>query len=186
MIYCGIDFSINSTGICIINKNKLEFISFSRKVIAKKNLPVLDSLKIKLIENLENKNSDEHAKLEDAIYTTNKIFELIKHCDIIGIEGLSFGSTGNRLAEISGYQYLLRKLIHDTNKPFYIYPPKTIKKFVGNGNYDKEQIISTFIQNEHNWLAIKLKKLSLTKHFKPIDDLIDAYYIVKMLKNIPK
>lgn len=184
MILGGIDFSLNSSGICLYDtvKQTYTYLNLYRNY-SKKTITTLTSLNVKMILNTSVFDTKtEMNKIQDGLVTIEQIFQLIKHCDYIGIEGLSFGSKGHRLAEISGYQYLLRAKIFQNNIPFEVYPPKTIKKFAGNGNFKKEDLFNVFL-NTNNSLAqnIKDNKINL---IKPLDDLIDAYFIVEKLKTL--
>jgi len=114
-----------------------------------------------------------------------------------GIEGFSFGSTGNRLAQLSGYQWLLR---HDLSLTFglnaddmWVFAPMTVKATAGKGNFKKEQMIDAFLAEEDSDLRDHLFWKNLTSNptafqnkkgswLKPIDDLIDSYWILRTLE----
>lgn len=183
MKYCGVDFSLNSTGICIFDDltNQHTYFNLTRKVV-KKNIPLIENIGVNLVihPNIQVDRTSENTKLLDAILTTDIIINLIKDCDKIGIEGVSFSSKGNSIAEISGYHYLLRAELHKLNIPFEVYPPKQIKKFAGNGNADKDKMFE-FFKNEDTQLANVINDLCI-KLIKPMDDIIDAYFICKFLK----
>lgn len=60
----------------------------------------------------------------------------------INVEGISFGSRGSRLAQISGLHYLLRHFLWKAEFDYIITPPKELKKWVaGNGNAKKELML---------------------------------------------
>ncbi len=113
--------------------------------------------------------------------------------DCLAIEGFSFASTGNRLAQISGYQWLLRyNLIEDCEisaEQLWFFSPMTIKATAGKGNYKKEEMIEAFINSDCNSaFANALRNAPAefqTKRgqwLKPIDDIVDSYWIVKTLQ----
>jgi hypothetical protein len=64
---------------------------------------------------------------------------------------------------------------------FNIYPPTTIKKFVGHGRYTKDDMVENF-KNENVKLAYQMKHNEIMAT-KPFDDLVDAYFICKKLKH---
>lgn len=171
---------MNSTGICKMNAGNYSFINVFRKQV-KKNLCIIEDLNIEMIHN-ENDNTQqsELSKIQDAIHTTDLIFDVIKDCEFVAIEGLAFGSKGNRLAEISGYQYLLRQRLLYADIPFAVYPPTTIKKFAGSGKYNKDDMYQEFLKEDVD-LAYRLKNLNC-ELIKPIDDLVDAYFVCKKLE----
>jgi len=179
-VICGIDFSMNSTGICKMHNGKYSFVNVYRNQI-KKNLPTINKLGITLIHN-ENDNSQqsELSKIQDAVHTVDLIFDNIRDCEFVAIEGLAFGAKGSRLAEIAGYQYLLRQRLLYADIPFAVYPPTTIKKFVGSGRFKKEDMYTAFLTEDVK-LAHRLNKVKCGL-IKPIDDLIDAYFICKKLE----
>lgn len=210
----GIDFSIKSTAIAIRdNQNNLHLYSFPRTSVIKSivsgyliesgvNLSVLPTepalpKKTTIAER-------ERSSLIDAVMQVNSIVEKISQCNTsdnryqVGIEGFSFGSTGNRLAQISGYQWLLRYNLfssgHMVPDDFYIYAPMTVKATAGKGNFKKENMIEAFLNSEDQslqahsfWQSIKTNphyfqtKKGLWE--KPIDDIVDAYWVLKTLEN---
>jgi hypothetical protein len=117
----------------------------------------------------------------------------------LGIEGFSFGSTGNRLAQISGYQWVLRYNLFLSGKlkpdNLHVYAPMTVKATAGKGNFKKEQMIDAFLNNQDPkvqetefWQAMtKTPEYFQNKKGsweKPIDDLIDSFWVLQtLLKN---
>ena len=140
----------------------------------------------------------ERSSLDDASVLIREITKWFTHqkLDAYAIEGFSFGSTGNRLAQISGYQWVLRwefrNIIKET-KDFWIFSPMTIKAVAGKGNFKKEQMIDAFIQSDDPilqktglWKALNSNpEMFQTKRgnwLKPIDDIIDAYWVLRTLE----
>lgn len=204
--FIGIDFSIQSPAVCVLQNKKYEFFAFPRGItkvmkgtleIANLNLYVVPKhkKKFKTIDERERYNSI------DAEIITSKIVEVLnskKYMNentIIGIEGIAFMARGNSVAQFSGYHYLLRKEISKfvpyTN--IYVFSPSTIKKFAGKGNFKKEDMINAFINSNNNILqkntffnTIKTKpELFRTEKFfkKPVDDIIDSYFTLEVIKN---
>lgn len=210
----GVDFSINSPGVTIRNAdNKLHFYAFPRVGSVKEdclislrlagvNVSVLDganSLPAKATIAQRERNS-----LTDAIMEATAISKQIKLAankdkDLyLAIEGFSFGSTGNRLAQISGYQYLFRYVLHQNNKlnldHFHTYSPMTVKATAGKGNFKKADMIAAFLASQEEslletglWKAMTADPTQFqTKRgnwLSPIDDIIDSYYVLKTMEN---
>jgi len=212
--YIGIDFSINSTGISILRNNKFHFISYARngsinqtmidsltqsdvilnqlEPIKISKLPYTESAKLSIIDSIE---------LSKAIMYNIK--EIVKDdTDVkICIEGFSFGSTGMRLAQISGYQYILQQDLLNTFgvESLYFYVPLTVKSVFGcakNTDDGKRNMIDQFanhdeidmlhgLKNHKFWQAIKNNDNGLMtrtgKFKKPTDDLVDSYAILKTM-----
>ena len=119
-------------------------------------------------------------------------------------EGFSFGSKGNRLAQLSGYQYVARaKMIETLIVPtnLFVYAPQTVKSVAGAAKkgQGKTSMIQRFIEHEDKLPGLENHPfyIEMCKNYdskfrkdptkrkpvgdwrKPIDDLIDAYWIVK-------
>lgn len=203
MIICGVDFSLNSPAVCINDDNKFSYYSLYRPgKLTKKEVIGIDVLKEFKNLNLninkpivESKNYQvrENNNLIEAEFLTDSIIEYIqskiKDSEVkIGLEGFSYGSTGNRLAELAGYNYLLRHKLIKNNYNFSIYSPKTIKSIAGNGNYNKDQIAESYLNIiDDDELRVFLNDnkdtLFINRHWiKPIDDLIDAYFTAKTVQ----
>ena len=216
----GIDYSIKSPALTILNaNNEIIFVTLARNSVIKKGIvTALEAADVKVVlindEPAHPKKTvlekRERSSLEDAIMQTAKISNLIKEYEEkdltglsehelhIGIEGFSFGSTGNRLAQISGYQYMLRYMLyskHDLNPTnFWVYAPMTIKAVAGKGNFKKEQMIEAFINCEDPrlratglWKAISENPAQFqTKRGlweKPLDDIIDSFWVLITLES---
>lgn len=203
MIYIGVDFSLNSPAVCVNNDNIFNYYSLYRPgKLTKKEVIGIDVLKEFKNLNLninkpivESKNYQvrENNNLIEAEFLTDSIIEYIrskiKDSEVkIGLEGFSYGSTGNRLAELAGYNYLLRHKLIKNNYNFSIYSPKTIKSIAGNGNYNKDQIAESYLNIiDDDELRVFLNDnkdtLFINRHWiKPIDDLIDAYFTAKTVQ----
>ena len=101
-------------------------------------------LKTKFKEEFKNEYlENERNKLIDAIYFSDlvfgKILPYINEKTIIGIEGISFGSSGNSLLDIICTTTLLRTSIIKKIDPnnFYVISPASIKKYAIKGNAQK-------------------------------------------------
>ena len=114
----------------------------------------------------------------------------------VAMEGLSFSSNGNSLVDIAMATALLRERI--INKigveNFHVFSPTSIKKFAVKGNAKKDELYYALIdlkeegtnmneltqvlaENREEWITPK-KVVN-----KPVDDIVDATWILLFLKN---
>ena len=114
----------------------------------------------------------------------------------VAMEGLSFSSNGNSLVDIAMATALLRERI--INKigveNFHVFSPTSIKKFAVKGNAKKDELYYALIdlkeegtnmneltqvlaENRGEWITPK-KVVN-----KPVDDIVDATWILLFLKN---
>lgn len=112
------------------------------------------------------------------------------------IEGFSFGSTGNRLAQLSGYQYLLRHKLAALHgmKNFWCFAPMTVKATAGKGNFNKEKMMEAFFNNTADPILLENSFFKAMHErpadfqnkkgawIKPIDDIVDSYWVLKTLE----
>jgi hypothetical protein len=201
----GIDFSIKSAAATLKSGDYYTFYSFARKGVIKQDAKIaFAAAGVQIIESDEEPAPSskkatiaerERASVKDALKLIPNIVDRFTEMriDRWAIEGFSFASTGNRLAQISGYQWVLRwELIKaglDIDS-FYIYSPMTIKATAGKGNFKKEQMIDAFMQSDDPILqncglykALNTNPtLFQTKRgawLKPLDDVVDSYWIMR-------
>ena len=112
---------------------------------------------------------------------------------MVAFEGTSYGSkmgTNNMIDMAAGAAILKLKLLK-TLQPenLLTIAPTTIKKFAGKGNMNKSQLFDAFIINTiedqnlakspfYNWI---LENEFGNKIPKPIDDLVDAFYLAAII-----
>lgn len=200
----GIDFSLKSTAATLKSGDTYTFYTFARTDVIKEDTSIALRAAGVMVDTLPPEPAlpkkstiaeRERSSLVDAsalIPTITKWFSDLE-IDAYGIEGFSFASTGNRLAQISGYQWVLRwelqKIGMSTDK-FWIFSPMTVKATAGKGNFKKEEMIEAFIKSEDPalrntglWKALNNQpSLFQTKRgawLKPIDDIIDSYWVLK-------
>jgi len=107
----------------------------------------------------------------------------------VAIEGFSYGSKGAAYNDLIMYNSFLRKelLTLTTADNIFVFSPKHAKKLAGNGNADKIYMINAFVENKLKDSLIEKTDLfkycsSLDmKNLKPVDDLIDSYFILNCL-----
>lgn len=211
MNFIGIDFSINSPGMCIINGDTYNWISFfnvgekpienflQQKKIPKGNQPHLTISQMeycKAIPYNRRKPSDDYIvdsrnKLEDACRLADLIIDNLPEEGHVWLEGYSYGSKGNSFIDLIFFNAILRSKIYEkTNLTLSIASPSQVKKFAGIGNASKEKMQEFFLESKDNVLVESTffkYVLSLDEvNIKPIDDLIDAYFLAAYGRSLVK
>jgi len=198
----GIDFSTKSPAACVLQNN--EYIFYSWQWSAGK---IHDSLKISgvnvIVPTDYSKFDGTESTFKERTFTseaeklTDTIYETLKHHEgPFAIEGFSFGSTGNRLAQLSGYQYLLRSKLAKVwgMENMWVFAPMTVKATAGKGNFNKEKMMDAFYNNDSDPILAKhtfFKAIHETPELfqnkkgawiKPFDDLVDSFFVLKTLE----
>jgi hypothetical protein len=184
--------SKNSPGVCIRQGEVLTFLSFIRGEETKRNSAHYTSLResgVKIVTNPRSTSLKEYTELEvwkigDASLLADTIISnLPDQIDMIGMEGFSYGSKGNSGLDIAGYAYCLRKSIFEKygSSKMCIFSPGNVKKVAGKGNAGKDEIMNFFLSCEDEdlrkndfWKGIYEGEIQKAK---PVDDLVDAYYV---------
>jgi hypothetical protein len=137
-------------------------------------------------------------KVLDAQQLCSSITSILKDMNVraVAFEGHSFNSKGNSLMELVSYQFLLRNMLVnelsiDIDR-FFFYSPVTIKSFAGGARFKKIDMLNVFLSStdrvlieNQTFVKMKLQKDLLIKGenvVKPIDDLVDSYWILKKLQ----
>lgn len=169
----GIDFSLLSPGICIIQNNKHTCISVytvdaeeHHKLLSKEDGPfkILDESKTISINLRDKKDKQgityshtERNKLIASVEEVNALItEIKKHTDsftgdiYVAMEGISFGSKGNTLIDICMATGILRDaivsdLLKGQHDRFYVFSPGTIKKYALKGNAQKNELYDAIV-----------------------------------------
>ena len=136
----------------------------------------------------------ERDKIINAVYFSEVVMNLLEpYMDentIVGMEGLSFGSSGNSLIDISMTTALVRSAIVKIIKPnnFFVISPTSIKKFALKGNSKKDELYNAILEKRIDDLRLK-PFLDILKEYKdswikgsnkvegPCSDLVDATWI---------
>jgi hypothetical protein len=175
MILAGIDLSLNSPGITIYEGDPLKFCwtecyfhSYSKYNISDfNNFRFYPYMKWKI---------DSERYMNIAQWALG----LTMDCDVIAIEGYSFQSKGRSVFQIAENGGLLKYKIWRAKIDLKIYPPSKIKKFATlKGNANKNLMYDA-------WLAetkfdLKKKIQPKRKLASPTSDIVDSYYILKLL-----
>lgn len=215
MNYLAIDFSLNSPGVCIYNdkSKKYHFIAYMKPGTGTKKDQKLQE-EISLLKDVtliyqpdftndEQYSSAELLKIKRYDKMADDIINLVLQDSydgdgfMIAFEGTSYGSkmgTNNMIDMAAGAAILKLKLLK-TLKPEDIQTiaPTSIKKFAGKGNMNKGQLFEAFLNNvngDKNLEKSPFYKWILGEDFgtkipKPLDDLVDAFFLAAMI-SIPE
>lgn len=176
MITIGLDLSMNSTGVCVnIDSKEFKYYIISAKLTKKQanfqhaNVKLIDYHKV----NPEGEYSQKEAIKTQNINSICHFIENIVshyHPDAVNIEGVSFGSVGSAaLIDLTGLNFMVRKMLLDKQVSFNIISPTQNKKFAtGNGSADKNLMIDAWKR-----LDTSVRDINEIK----IDDLADAYFL---------
>ena len=157
MIVLGIDQSYNSSGIIVLEGDT-----------------IIHSECFK-----SNKNFDRFGQAHEIATHIADLLDIHKP-DIVAIEGLAFGMSGNVTRDLGGLQFVIVAHLQEVKKqPVKIVAPLTVKKFAtGSGKAKKEQMIESLPEYVlNNFLLLGVKKTT------GLADLADAYWIAKVAEN---
>jgi hypothetical protein len=209
MIKIGIDFSLTSPAICVYKNNEYLFISFFNdggknwKKSKSKSYRyhnelcgVIDIIPYTRKIDDSNYRNEQRTKMADALMISNLIIDKLKTIIddevIIGLEGFSYGSISSSTLDLAMYNSFLRmKLIENFGSECLniVSPTEGKKMLFGKGNAKKDDMIQSFIDNRLGdgeliknafWKYCKNNDVDF-KQPKPIDDLVDAYGILKSI-----
>ena len=163
----------------LIDDNALLGFAYTRDVTSKEFLPR---------ERQKLKDAGNIASLMVNIFTTLFEADNVE----VAIEGFSYGSKGNSFIDMIQYNTFLRKALIDkySIENLSIFQPSHVKKLAGKGNGNKHYMIKAFqddVLNDKNLRATKVWKWVQGQDFsekipKPLDDLVDAYFLIQCLK----
>lgn len=209
MMKIGIDFSLTSPAICVYKNGEYRFISFfndggkdwkkSKSKTYRYHNELCDIIEvIPYTRRIDDGSyrTEQKTKMADALMIVNLIIEkletIIDDDVIIGLEGFSYGSISSSTLDLAMYNSFLRmKLIEKFGSDCLniISPTEGKKMLFGKGNAKKEDMIQAFIDNRLEdevlmvnafWRYCKENGIDF-KQPKPIDDLVDAYGILKSI-----
>lgn len=209
MTIIGIDFSILYPGICICRDFKsYKWLALVNTNITKKEEKNLEDLtqtykSIKIYRTETRRKKEEHYhlternKLVNYIEATNLLIEKIKEeidptdTIVIALEGISFGSSGNSLVDISQAtgiikDKLVNQILKDDASRLFIFSPSELKNSLGcKGNAKKMEVYTKFltdpildsVKESDLYLALKSEDWILKKDqiVSPIMDMVDSF-----------
>lgn len=209
MARAGIDFSLNSPAICIQTSTSLKWISLyhldrdSSKPALKafklhEELPLLGAIDaIRYVREVSSALflERERQKMMDAERLAQLILETLisNRVTTVAIEGFSYGSKGNSFIDMVAYNTFLRqKLIQQFGvESFHVFQPTAVKKLAGKGNGNKLYMFDAFKRDNLSDPMLRdsilwqwTQSLEFSKEIpKPLDDLIDSYFILRAITN---
>jgi hypothetical protein len=196
MIIAGLDISINGTGIVKAYLNddldieKLDYLGFS----SKKKIVDLDKDHIKLLRlkdfnNYIDRNEQALYEIYDFLDINNR--RTSGNIEYVAIEDYSFGSSSSGLSyhigEFTGqikrklyYQPVTTDIPHNQYTKIRLYDIVNLKIFAtGSGNALKPEIRDYYDKITDNKIIFNDK---MPRDDSPTSDIIDAYYLMKMLQ----
>jgi hypothetical protein len=209
MIKIGIDFSLTSPAICVYKNREYHFISFfndsgkdwkcSKSKVYRYHKELCNIIDVipytRKIDDSVYRN-EQRTKMADALMISNLIIDKLKSIIddevVIGLEGFSYGSISSSTLDLAMYNSFLRmKLIENFGSDCLniISPTEGKKMLFGKGNAKKDDMIQSFIDNRLKddeliqnafWQYCNTNGVDF-KQPKPIDDLVDAYGILKSI-----
>ena len=211
----GVDFSLNSPAWCLLSPGEAKWGSFHRTtkkiepMMAKESSPFkvfseIPNFSIKVIEKKKAEGEYwevERTKIENFLVVADSFIEMIiPHIDeetVVFMEGISFGSSGNSLIDISMCTALIReRLVNIVGfSRLNIYYPTAIKKFACKGNAKKDELYGALLDkySEDKILKPLIEPLKQNKDLwiknskeveTPCSDIIDATWISLYGKSI--
>ena len=203
----AIDFSINSPGICVLNNGRPYFISFLKPGTGTKAQQALQIQMSELADttiifqeepNIDRQEMSRVLRHRDIAEGICNLIE--QHTDqsqpySIFFEGASYGTSRfgtNSLIDLASASSILKSYMFDRFdvQKLEVIAPTSIKKFVGKGNMKKEGMWEHFLANDSLsdspfWNFCKtIESFEFKKLPKPVDDLIDAYYILMLAQTM--
>jgi len=201
----AIDFSINSPGICLYKDGKPHFISFLKPKTGTKK-------EQKLQEEMAMLDDVTLIYQQEPDIKKQELTRVLRHrdiskgvCDIIEehtdptqpyafyFEGSSYGTSRfgtNSLIDLASASSILKSDMIDRFDvaEMEVYAPTTIKKFAGKGNMSKLDMWDAFLCLEtlnHSKLFKFCQQFKGDKKImKPLDDLVDAYFLLEYVSSL--
>jgi Holliday junction resolvasome RuvABC endonuclease subunit len=176
MILAGIDYSITSPAICILdtttNKHHYYNLCSVNKALKNSTSKIID-LTPYPIWNTDMERYDLISEWALNVLKDNKV-------EMIAIEGYAMGARAGLVCNIAENGGILRFKLHKAGIPFTVYAPTQVKKFITTkGNAKKDEVIDCV---EKETMISFADELGLKQYAKPADDLADSYAIVKLLE----
>lgn len=207
-MHVGIDFSINSPAICLRSSDSLQFIGFyneegknfkkgdPRDFLVHREISALEGVSVQNFRRRkkhENYSIDQAQKIEDSHALAVLIESQIPDGTPVGLEGYSYGSKGNSFIDLIAFNSVLRNRLWLEGHPVTVYTPSQVKTRAGKGNLNKQGMFLAFVENRSedpllagsafwNW-CVERRDFAQGEIPKPLDDLVDAYWISRLLSS---
>ena len=169
----GIDYSLTSPAICVMNGEKLNFYYLTSK--KKYDGKMADNIEGQLHDDWDNP-MHRFGLISDWVFYV--LLDLHEGDYEIFIEGYSYGSKGQGLFQIAENCGILKYRLQEQNLPYETVVPSVVKKgATGKGNADKDMMYNAFVAETN----IDLKSIFETEKVgNPISDIADSYFIQKV------
>lgn len=185
MVICGIDYSMSSPAICIGQKGDI-FENLIFYCFATKKKHISNKSQIVLLEYPEYKNNEERFDKISNLFLDIILKHNVKLCKI---EGYSFGSVSGMTFDLAENTGLLKHKLYKNNISVELYPPKTVKsQFTKRGDAGKGVMYMEFRDNHCPYeIHYAIGETSIPNDIgNPVSDLIDAYALFKVDKELVK
>lgn len=175
---CGLDLSINSSGVVIFeldNKGEITHSQYFGFSSVKKNC------NDKIVHYRLKDFANEYQKFN---FTASYIYKWCKDCDYIAVEDYSFGSSQSRVFNIAENGGIIKYSLLKTGAKMRLYSPNSVKKhFSGYGLSDKVSMYNAFKAHQGEKFDISdLPIVNNGRGVSPTSDVIDAFAICDMLR----
>jgi hypothetical protein len=108
----------------------------------------------------------------------DKIFDFVSACDYVGIENYAFNATG-MVFNIGEFVGTLKQKLYREHYLMRLFEPTVIKMYATKkGNSDKIRMCDEYDKYNDGQLDLS----SLPQYKSPKEDIVDAYYICKLLR----
>ena len=206
MVTIGIDYSITSPAITVFDGSHYNFISLfdadvkdwknSKKFSVHREIQDFATV-IPYVRQTDKSTyqTEQRSKIINAeqlaTLVTHTVRYVVGDYDVrIALEGFSYASKGMSFIDLVMYQSVLRlRLMEEFGiGSIHVFSPTEAKKLAGKGNYGKEQMVEAFGKNvlgDGILAAHPFHRYVVENGFKgkPIDDIVDSYFLLKLLEN---
>lgn len=175
LINAGIDYSMTSPSICIHSGDKWSFDNCTFYYLMKKDKHIVNTKNLK--GSLYPEYTSDPERYDNLSRWSLGIIQKHK-ASKIHLEGYAFGAVG-RVFQIAENTGALKYQIWKGGLSYDVIPPTVIKKFAtGKGNANKEKMWEHF-KKETDFNLFNILGQEEGKHWNPVSDLVDAFYICK-------
>lgn len=172
MKICGLDLSLNGSGCVMFELDKNlditdhQYLAFTQ---VKKN----STKDILYFSKKQFKNDFEQNK-----WTRDNIINFCQHAEYCAVEDYAFGAKG-RVFHIGEGIGLFKISLYDAGHKLRLYDPCSIKMFAcDNGTAKKEDMCDAHDKKQGNPLRLQF----LPRFGSPKEDIVDAYFIARLLQ----
>lgn len=171
MIVAGIDYSMTSPSIAILNtEDEIKF----------ENIKIFSLYGVKKYIGVHGKNiridlfpewNTPEERFSDIANWAEKILDANKVCEVV-LEGYALGSTKGLVFQIAENTSVLKQRLHKMSIPFTIPSPSSVKKnFTGKGNAKKPEMVDAFDKR----FGVDISKIiGCVKAKAPENDMVDS------------